>query len=327
MALAIAARSAPATMSRAALTLLLLAATLSTARAETTSLRWKYARGPGAEECPDAETLRSSIAAELGRDPFDAASERGDLVVDVRRARGRLAARIELHGSDGALVGARTLRSGDCRELTPALTLAVALAVDALESGHPDTQPADVEVTQAGDDEAPHFGLPAARARGYRLRVGAGFLGGVDATLLASFGLTAQADIAFARWSAGLELRGDLPTSTSVPSTGYYVTASLWRVAAIPCFRHKLASVCAIVAVGNERASAGGVNLSAVWVGLGGRLALELPLYSRFVSIRLHADVVAPATRNELVSPGGKPLYATAAVSGSFGMALLANFL
>jgi hypothetical protein len=336
---------------RAALAAALLAAVASSARgqssprADATALRWTYTRGRGAESCPDANALRQAIRAQLGRDPFtgdkrdDSSRGEGDasdgdasgdgdeqaIAIDVRRARGQLAARIELRDGSGALLGARELRGADCAELVPVITLAAAMAIDALARTRPAAAESEAQaVQQALDDEIPTISVappPQRPWNGTLWRASAGLLAAVDATTVAAFGLSVQVDYVRPHFSVGAELRGDLPTTASAFNTS--VTASLWSASLVPCLRHKIASLCALIGLGNERVAAPdvGLSLSDLWAGFGLRVALDLPLY-RVLGVRLHADVVAPVTRGRLGT-----LYETPPVSSSFGLAAVASFL
>jgi hypothetical protein len=102
-----------------------------------------YARGGGAERCPDEAAVRAAVTARLGRDPFRDRPEEAELaiVVSVRRRGQALEASIgldDLHGAAGGLpvgrepIGRRRLRSrgADCKQLFAALELALALAID-----------------------------------------------------------------------------------------------------------------------------------------------------------------------------------------------------
>jgi hypothetical protein len=320
---------------------LLLLVPPGAARAEEPVLRWSYSRGRGAESCPDGPALRRAITAQLGRDPF--AGEGDDAVaLDVRRARHQLRARIELRERDGAVLGARELLGHDCEELAPAMTLAIALAIDALAPRAPPappppqqvalaTAPPPALVAQAWDDEVPRIEAPPKPPP--RWDVSLGLVAAVDATQLAVPGLTVQADFLRPRYSIGVELRGDLPLANSQG-----VTASLWTGTFVPCWRYKIAALCGLVSIGAELASTAElpltspvarVSMSNFWMGLGARVAVDLPLY-QLLAMRLHADVIGPLLRPELRWPlQGEPsivYYTTPVVSSAFGAALLARF-
>jgi hypothetical protein len=306
------------------------------ARAQEPSLRWSYARGPGAEGCPDAPALRRAITAQLGRDPF-ADDGRDAMALDVRRAKKQLRARIELREEDGAVRGARELRGDDCAELAPAMTLAIAMAIDALAGSRPRPPPppppdAPVAVRQALDAEVPSVAPPPPpRLTAWNLSLG--LLGAIDATTLVAVGLTLEADFVRPGYSVGVELRGNLPSSSR---QGNAIDASLWTGSVVPCLRHKFAALCALISLGDELVTVyrgtpllPPLTMSGFWLGLGVRMAIELPVHRR-LALRLHADVIAPLLRHQLPAAGdeaaGGLFYITPPVSSSFGLALLAIF-
>jgi hypothetical protein len=97
--------------------------------------------------------------------------------------------------------------------------------------------------------------------------------------------------------------------------------------------RHKLASVCALAALGAERGDGGGYSeprtVSSFYAAFGGRLAVDLPLPAP-MAIRVYADLLAPVTRMELYAGSlgdlGHRLYRTPPVSSALGLAVLAHF-
>ena len=117
-------------MRRTALLSLFLLVPAGAASAEAGKVRLEYSRDDSASRCPDAEELRARIEARLGRESFDASAEEL-LRVEVRRAEGWQGT-VELLDSSGRSRGRRALSStqADCRELTQAIELAVALALD-----------------------------------------------------------------------------------------------------------------------------------------------------------------------------------------------------
>lgn len=89
-----------------------------------------YERGAGAEQCPNEPSLRRSVAAHLGYDPFvpEAALHVTARITSSRRGlRGTVTAR-----ERGEVVGEREIPSptADCVELARALALAISVAVD-----------------------------------------------------------------------------------------------------------------------------------------------------------------------------------------------------
>jgi hypothetical protein len=349
---------------RAGLALAILVVVAPPARAAP-GVRLLYQRSPGALDCPDEPTLREAVTAQLGYDPFG----EGPLTVTttIERSGKGLVARIELSDAEGAPMGARELSGNDCAELAPAVELVLGLAVDPLRASvraaakndtsdpwtgtlQPRTQSddehkavgrrkrgrgrkagagADVDSDEDDDEEPPPKGF-----RGWPVGVSAsiGVAVALDSGPAPAFAFTLQLAISQRRWSLGLEMRGDLPSSSDAAFGGRVETALLIGLI-VPCVRHKIASVCALAAFGAERGDGGGYNEPRSVVGfyaaLGGRLAVDIPLPPP-LAIRVHADLLAPLTRTELYAGSigdlAHRLYRTAAVSSSLGLALLAHF-
>ncbi|HLM76360.1 MAG TPA: hypothetical protein VK459_26825, partial [Polyangiaceae bacterium] len=93
--------------------------------------RLEYSRGPGAEHCPDEETLRSAVSTRLGYDPFRADAPR-TITAAIARAGRSLNAVVKLLDASGNVTGKRDLTStqNDCSELVGAMTLAISIAID-----------------------------------------------------------------------------------------------------------------------------------------------------------------------------------------------------
>lgn len=113
------------------LTVCLLQVPSLRAQEERATAVLRYERGPELEGCQSDASLRRSVAAHLGYDPFR--GTRG-IVVDasIERAAPGLVAHVQAKGEDGAPLGKRELRSerGDCVELSRALALAISVAID-----------------------------------------------------------------------------------------------------------------------------------------------------------------------------------------------------
>lgn len=107
---------------------------LSAARAHADEPRpiavLEYDRARGAESCPSEPSLRRSVAAHLGYDPFVAAADLRVVARIVATRRGLLGT-VEAREGD-AVVGRREIPSptADCIELARALALAISVAVD-----------------------------------------------------------------------------------------------------------------------------------------------------------------------------------------------------
>jgi len=129
--------SQPRARSLSAAALLLIALVLSGA-APLKRARLDYRRAEGGKSCPDTATLRAQVAGRLGYDPFDdTASETVD--VEISGQGPKLVGRVAIREATGVVRGAREIVSeaSDCRELSEALYLSIALALDPLSAVGP----------------------------------------------------------------------------------------------------------------------------------------------------------------------------------------------
>lgn len=323
-----------------------------TARSANSGVRLLYQRSSDALDCPDEPTLREAVTAQLGYDPFGD----GPLTVTTtieRIAPGDLLARIELSDAEGAPLGARSLRGHDCGELAPAVELVLGLAVEPLRGRAQAARKADKTdpwtgalpehatsagvarvATGAGDAAAVDAPRSSRRWRQWRVGIDAsvGIAAALDAGPTAAFAFTVHLGINRKRWSLGVEMRGDLPASAASAVGGRVETALIIGMI-VPCVRHKLASVCALAAIGAERGDGGGYNepraVSSFYAAFGGRLAVDVPLPPP-LAVRVSADLLAPVTRMELYAGSlgdlGHRLYRTPPVSSALGAAVLAHF-
>lgn len=110
----------------------LLAAVSARAQAPSpVGVHLSWVRSEGAEDCPDAATLETEIAARLGANPFRRAPTQFIEAVVTRQAES-LQVTIAMRGPDGKLIGNRTLASasGDCRSVSNAAALTIAILID-----------------------------------------------------------------------------------------------------------------------------------------------------------------------------------------------------
>src|SRR5688572_9243085 len=98
--------------------------------------RLTYARGTGAEGCPEEPTVRQAVAARLGYDPFFAAADK-TIVARILRHREELRATVELVDDGGMVRGVREFktRAGQCDELVATMALAISIAIDPTNPG------------------------------------------------------------------------------------------------------------------------------------------------------------------------------------------------
>jgi len=277
----------------------------------------------------------AAVVHELHDDPFGEPA-RYDVVAAVRRDAGRIRAHIELRDHDTHL-GARDLEGRDCEELVPAMAWVIALAVEPLLKEPPaaavaSQPPAAPTPPVLAPKPPPALEVPPAppvRQR-FALRVGIGLGAAIDASpsVAPAFSLVMAA--LRPRYSFGAELRADIPAGGGMVFGGALSTTQAMALV-VPCLRHSIASVCALGAIGLEHGAGSGYadarSATALYAGLGGRIAVEVPLIGRLLYLRMHADLLAALTRLELYV--GTPLdaahrvYRTPPVSSAFGTAFL----
>jgi hypothetical protein len=104
----------------------------ATAASEPRStFRLGWARGEGADACVDERELERRVRARLGRDPFNQEAEQS-IEGDISSSAGRWRVELQVRDDTGARIGRRQLdvAETDCKRLTDAIVLAVALTID-----------------------------------------------------------------------------------------------------------------------------------------------------------------------------------------------------
>jgi hypothetical protein len=297
---------------------------------------------PDGVGCPTESALRSAVADELGYDPFEILDEDGAtrIVVTLAAARAGVHGRIEMRLASGKRLGARELSAPTCGELTPALALAMAVAIDPLRAALPPPQPrtppattpaAPVAPAQQDDAEVPQRPGPGSPARvgfadSVHLRIAFGIHGAIDSAPAPAVGFMGRVGFFARRWSAAVELRGDVPATAAVD--GGHVTTAMLAVFVVPCVWHHSVAFCALGGAGGQYVSggAGFIAPRESWVPfatVGARIELELAV-TRVLAVTARVDVLAPVTRTELYVGTERPqrVYRTAAISNTFGLAL-----
>ncbi|MGZ3439103.1 MAG: hypothetical protein ACXVDD_06295 [Polyangia bacterium] len=320
-------------MRLAALSACVLAAASSVARAASAPSFALVYQAPEGAGCPSDEAVRSAVAGELGYDPWDPVDDGGSprIVVGIHAVRDGVRGRVEMRATDGKRLGARELEAPSCAELTRALELAIAVAIDPLRAGPRPAPPSDATPRPPVIVPPPpplRLAAPPPRHRlvdELRLRVAFGVQGTVAAAPGPTFGFMGRVGFALRRWSLAIELRGDLPGSADVD--GGRVSASTMAAFLVPCLFHRIVAFCAIGGAGGQEVAGSGFLASrSSWVpygALGARIELELPV-SSVLAVLIHVDVMAPLTRAELYVGTERPqrVYRSAAISNSFGLAL-----
>jgi hypothetical protein len=144
-----------------------------------------------------------------------------------------------------------------------------------------------------------------------------------------SLGLRLSAEIATGGWSLGLEGRYDLPASAHT-TQGATARSSLAGAAFVPCVRAQGTWACAVVLVARVESSAGGqanapvVRDEALFLGVGGRLAIHAPLPLDF-ALRITAEVLGHPVPYELKA-NDRRIFKSSVVSTLIGPALVRAF-
>ncbi len=310
-------------------TTLLLVMSPPTRADERASVALEYARLEGAETCPDARSLRDTIASHLGYDPVSDRAET-TVVVTLRGSDQTFLAEIQLRDSDGHVTGARKLSStaSSCDELAQSVALAVSIAIDPLRVSQPKEEepepepeplspppPAPVAVVR----EAPKS-VPPASSTPLRPRFALGAIGSVGSAPAPAVGVFVAGQ---ARWpviSLGLEGRGDF--SAEKKTNDGRVSSSLLLATAFVCRHFGAFRACATASAGALEGSGAGVDEprkdTTLFGAVGARAGVELRV-SGWFAMEAFLDVRGTLTRTVL-SIDGRDAWTTPPVSGALGL-------
>jgi hypothetical protein len=298
------------------------------------AVRLAYDNGSRLEGCPDERGLRYALMAQFGYDPTEPspiADFEAPPILRVTLSRRGAQARAEasLVKASGAVVWSDHYQDRvDCPTLIRniVLVIRIGIGVDTPPSAAPSPGPTPPEPAQA-----PVVAEPASRpepttAKGPRIQVGVktGIAFGIAPAAAVGFGL--QLGLRWSSLSLSLEGRGDLPAA----SDALGIRTSLLAATLAPCAHiGPYLAMCGVVTVGEGRSSilAAGSDSSPVrnaYVGVGGRLSLELPFANRWIA-RLSGDLVGAALPTA-VHVNGLERWHTPAVSGGPSLGLVVNF-
>ncbi len=305
-------------MHRPALVLALLAplafaALLARPAAADQTARLVYARGVGADACPDEAALRAAVAARLGYEPFRPLAAL-TVIASVTRAGAVYQGDVRLLGEKGDEVGSRSIGHGSesCAEVISALALSISVAIDPLllvrppppapvPAEKPAPEPPPPPPTAAPPPPPPPPASPAtppppiASEQLPRVRpfVGAVLLGSVGSAPAPALGAVIFGGLRAGRFSITAEARADLPSSAV--SSGASSFLLLGTVA--PCVHVAFAFGCVAASAGLLTAYAtpsasdsNPVTARAVYGAVGPRIGVEIPASGR-VAFRASVDV------------------------------------
>jgi hypothetical protein len=278
--------------------------------------RLAYARGNGAEACPEESTIRQAVAARLGYDPFFPAADK-TIVARILRHREELRATVELVDDRGMVRGVREFKApvGQCDELVATMALAISIAIDPTNPGilgdAPKARPEAARVNPASLDKPappPASDRPVTPERSpeaevtqkpteplnTELRFGAAVVGALGTAPAATAGLGLSAGVRRGFWSINLEGHDELPASADV-GLGQ-VRTSRWAGGIAPCLHVARVLVCVPTWLGSLRADGVGFATSrtayAFYAASGLRLGMEVPVTAR-LTFRPELDVLA----------------------------------
>ncbi len=311
----------------------LLCAGLLCAPTPPAHVRIAFSRA-GAEACVPQAALEGAISALLGYDPFAgrAAPDR-EVELSITPEANGFSARLTLRDARGTFLGERTLAvmAGGCEDLTEALALALATAIDPVRlaarapvapaPAAPASPAAPAPVCEA---QAPPPAPPRPAAPPPELTASLGALGALGAAPRLNPGALLDLTLRFPRFALMLGGRADWPASASFG--GGNVSTALLTGEIAPCFRAGGFGACALALVGSETAAASGLPGStpraAFYAAAGARLLGEWTIAGPF-AVRAAADLTAPLTReNVLVGDALAFTSPALAIAGSLSAVL-----
>jgi hypothetical protein len=203
------------------------------------SARLEYVRDVPGDVCPSEQTVRDSVAARLGSNPFTPEALRL-MAVRIGETAGGLKATLQVVDAQSSK-GERALTAGrlECAELIESLVLALSIAID------PQTVAAAPSVSLA---PAPPPARVEPRTAPMQFDVSLGATGSYGVLPAVSFGVTAGGRLTFGRVSVLLEARVD--PKASVALRGGEIETALTAATAGGCLHAGWFSGCALGSAG-----------------------------------------------------------------------------
>lgn len=168
-------------------------------------------RGDSASDCPDAAAIEAQAAARLGDNPFRRPPGQFIEAV-VTRPMDTFQVNIAMRGTDGKLIGNRTLSSaaGDCRSIANAAALTIAILIDP-----------DAILRSAPTPAPPAPAAPPPAPSGPKGRVVLIALGGYGKLPQPALGAGLSATLDVSRRAAIGVVTGYLPERRTTPDDGF----------------------------------------------------------------------------------------------------------
>lgn len=275
-----------------------------------TLVRLVYAKGAGAEACPEPMQLRTAVMARLGYDPFSALASR-TVIATIGRDGEQLKAKIELVNDDSNSQGVRQLEGplDQCSSLIRAMALSISIAIDPDAMLSARQEPSTGEQRQGDQplavsgavEHSPIMTAPAPSSapkprNTYFLGAGAH----VSAGLAPAVEPGAHLLIGWQQRRYSWSFEGLYDPNRWSTEQGTEIGAEYLMLSAVPCVAEQSLSVCAVGSVGRVRAASHQIQHpskdSAFYAAVAPRISLKLPLGSAFFW-ELHGDVVFPLVR------------------------------
>jgi hypothetical protein len=249
-----------------------------------------YSNSSGISACPDEATLRASVTARLGYDPFQSGA--GDqLVVEIARTSKGLRGEVRLVGALRPETRGRIFEApmDQCIELGKILALAMSIAIDSVRTDVP-------AVTERSAGEPPGSATPVGVARepatppdererhgrDVRLvpRVGAGVI--ASSGLLPKMGPGGFLAVGLEHGWLSLTAEGRLDTAQARAYGGGEVEISATSLMLVPCAHIRWWAFCGVLTGGALRGSGSGYDVtyratSPFWEA-GARVAIGYPI-------------------------------------------------
>jgi len=314
-----------------------------------------YVLGRGVERsCPDEAQMRRELAAGFGYDPIQSTAPSRLTITITPGPSGIHLATMELRDAGGTVGWKGHHKAYDCHLLVRGVALGVQIGIERIAppsnppapapaqpepvavvpkpepappAVEPGPAPAPVSPSKTPESAPVQAGkTPAAPAPGTsptpQLLIDAG-LGGafrLGAAPTPNFSLGLQGGIRWPFVSLNLEARGDIPASGDEEFSTSRLTGSI-----LPCGHYKIAVGCLMGTVGREHASAEEDEGSAWFVGMGGRLGVEVPLFNP-IMFRISGDIIATMGENLSVDLDGESQWVAPPIYGTLGAGLAARW-
>jgi hypothetical protein len=303
----------------------LVIAIATRASADPLMVSLDYTRDPTAEGCPDAQSIRDGVAAQLGRDPFTA-SAATTISTTIRGTDGQLQATITVRGNAD---GQRELRApvGRCEDLASAVELAIAIGIDELGATHVHVAPREAEPTRRVEGAVPVLLTGAEPPRTQTTVEGQiALLSALGATPGATIGIGIGVVLRRGAASLAVEGRADVRGERASVAGGS-IEGELLAASLLPCVHRGHLAACVVATAGVLRATAHDLpNAHAAtspYVAVGGRLAWLLE--TQLATFALQLEVAMPIERTEL-RVGMDAVWTTGELAGIAGIAVRRRF-